>query len=367
MTRFANKITAAAVMSFIMVFGAATLVNAAVGKETSAPSADVQKSSDAPAGARLKEYAAEKLAGRELWVSAGSFLGAGIKGGIVNGVCISDDRLIDIEQTMREKPEKIAEAVNAFAEDYDGAVYFTVVPTSSGVYADTVPDQLISVSEKQQIDSIYGALDTGIRKIDAYNLMKMMSDEHIYFRSDNKWTMYGAYCVYRTVIQKLGIQPVSYDKYIIRHVSDEYYGGLYSRTLFMKCKPDILDIYEYPEGAKIMSCVGYDKDGKVKQCSLYNTDMIESDDMYRIYLGERMPLVRIRTDIRNGRRLLVMGDEFSYCFIPFLTQHYSEISVVSPRLLEGSVREQIDPDEYEQTLFLFGISELDGAALEKMK
>jgi len=80
--------------------------------------------------------------------------------------------------------------------------------------------------------------------------------------------------------------------------------------------------------------------------------------MYNVYLGEEVPFLRIKTTVKNERRLLVVKDSYADCFIPFLTQHYSEIDVISPELIEGSVRDFIDLNDYEQTLFLFGIENL---------
>ena len=46
------------------------------------------------------------------------------------------------------------------------------------------------------------------------------------------------------------------------------------------------------------------------------------------------------------------------CFIPFLVQHYTDITVVYPEELEKPVDEYIDTNDYEQTLFLFGIDSI---------
>ncbi|MCR4889393.1 MAG: hypothetical protein K5979_09495 [Ruminococcus sp.] len=350
-----NWLTAAAVSVFVIATGTFML-----GKMTmNIKSADIRRDASGGIGKALQSYSAECIAGRKGWISAGSMISDAIRGNTVNGVYVSDNRLIDADISKRGSSAGCAGSINGFADWYDGAVYIAAVPTSSGVYGDTVPSYIMKTTEKQQIDNFYGQLDTGIRRIDAYNILKMMSDEHIYFSSDTKWTMYGAYCVYRTVIQKLGFQPVSYDKYNIRHVTGEYRGDLYSRTLYMKCEPDILDIYEYPEGTKVTSCVSYSNDGKVSVCSLYDTDALGSEDMYDLYLGGEKPLVRIRTDVNNDRRLLVIGSRCAASFVPFLTQHYSEIAVISPEAMNKPITSLLEPNDYEQTLFLIGIDSVE--------
>jgi len=353
-----NKLTAVAVLTFIVFFGAASAAGALFpdeGEETVIPEITWDNISDGTLGRRLTEGIAERFAFRETWVSAGSRIDSGISGNIVGGVYISPERLIAADVAQRPDTADCAAAVNEFAENYDGIVYFAAVPTSAGVYGDMLPSPLDRVTEKQQIDRLYEQLSSDIRRVDAYNLMKMLSDDRIYLRSDSKWTMYGAYCLYRTVIQKLGFQPVSFDKYTVRHVTDEYRGDLYSRTLYMKNEPDILDIYEYQDGASVTACTGFGNDGSEHECSLYDISAVGSEDMYRLYLGERLPLMKISTDVNNDRRLLLIGSECAAGFVPFLTQHYSEIAVILPEYADRPLDSYIDPDDYEQTLFLFGI------------
>ena len=260
-----------------------------------------------------------------------------------------------------------ASAVNIFAENYDGAVYFAAIPTSAGVYSSTLPGYLGNDTEKQQIDSFYNQLSSRIRTIDAYNILKMLSDNYIYYRTDPRWTSYGAYAVYRTVIQKLGFQPSKYDKYTIEHVTDSYQGTLFRRSQYMLCKPDIIDIYEYSGDAEVTSCSVVERDGTETPVELYDRSALETADKYGIYLGREVPLLRIETSVNNERRLLVIKDSYADCFVPFLTQHYSRIDVVSPELIGDGFDSFIDLSDYEQTLFLFGLSSLDdGARFEQI-
>lgn len=360
-----NKISALILFAVILTFSALTLFRP---KKEESPNENRQLAEfpeitwesllDGDFGRQLISCMADHFAGRDELISTSARLESGICESIVNGVYISENRLLSADVSSRGKTEKSAEAVNKFVKNYNGAVYFVAVPTSSGVYGDKLPLYLLKSTEKQQIDSLYTNLDSNIRKIDAYNILKMLSDNYIYYRSDSKWTSYGAFCVYRTVIQKLGFMPVSYDKYTIEHITDNYMGNLYSKTQYMESKPDLLDIYKYSDGAEITDCKGYDNNGMVYRKSLYDRDAIESGDMYRLYLGEKLPLLKVQTSVNNNKKLLVIGDDYASCFVPFLIQHYSEIAFVSPDCMEKKLTEFLNPDDYEQLLFLFGIDSL---------
>lgn len=305
---------------------------------------------------QLGEFFTDQFAGRSKWTAAKASLDAEIGDSIVNGVYVKGDRLFDVSE--KKYPENAeADEINKFVDSYEGAVYFAAVPSSSGVYSEILPDYMDKGREKSQIDDLYEILDPRIKKIDAYNILKMQNDNYIYYRSDSKWTGYGAYCVYRTGIQKLGFQPTEYDKYTIEHVSGDFLGNLYNKSQYKKIKADMLDIYTYPDGAEVLSCTGINEDGTETDREIYDREFIDSNDMYRLYLGNDIPLINIKTSLKNDRKLLVIKNDYADCFIPFLIQHFSEISIVSPECLKNGMSSLINQKEYSQTLFLFGIDD----------
>lgn len=356
--KLSNKITAAAVLVFISIFFLSTLFSINEKNSSQLPRMSWSSLADGSYCSSLNEYAAEIFSGRGGWIAMGAQIKTEMCESVVNGVYISQERLLSAEIPSQGSFGKNAALINNFSEKYDGAVYAVAIPTSAGVYGDILPSYLQQMTEKQQIDRFYEQLDTDIRRIDAYSILKTLSDNYIYYRSDSKWTSYGAYCVYRTVIQKLGFLPVSYDKYTVHHITDDFKGDLYNRSQYMESNSDLLDVYEYSGGAEITSCTAYDNAGRGYEQELYDMAAARSDDKYRLYLGEKMPFVKITANVNNEKKLLVIGDDFAACFIPFLTQHYSEILFVSPECMELRLKDHINVEDYEQTLFLFGIDSL---------
>ena len=378
MTKVINRITA--VVS-IAVIGALSLLTVLIleGSYSESenrqlhglPELSLSALADGSYFSELSSCFTDHFAFRRSFVSSDAGLSSGVCERIVNGVYIGNKRLLDAEISLRGSSEANDEIINRFADNYDGAVYIAAIPTSSGVYSSMLPEYLSYNGEKQQIDRFYAALNSSVRKIDAYSILKMQTDDYIFYRSDTKWTGYGAYCVYKTVIQKLGFMPTSYGKYDVRHIADDYCGDLYGRTQYMKSKKDILDIYEYSDGAEVESCKGYDCEGNSTPVELYDLSALESVDKYDIYTCGKYPLMRIHTSVNNERKLLVIMDDMGRNFVPFLLQQYSEVAVVCPKLINGSMYELIDADDYEQTLILIGADSLDDdellSPLEKME
>ena len=374
MAKGANKITAVVTLAFIAFLGAASFFGTKSGyseaenrKLAELTEVTAEKLYNGETSKELGTFITDHFAGRSLWISAKTAMQTELSESIVNGVYVSESRLLDIDVSHRAPISVNADVFSRYAENYDGTVYFAAIPTSSGIYGDDLPAYIDNRSDSQQISAFYDFLDSDIRKIDAYNILKMLKENYIYYMNDTKWTSYGAYCVYKTVVQKLGFQPTSYDKYTIKHVTNNFRGNLYNRTLSKKTKADIIDIYDYPEGAEVLSCVCTRSDGSTFEGSIYDKSRIDSCDMYSMYLGEAVPLMKITTSANTDKKLLVIKDSYADCFIPFLIQHYKEIAVVSPEDMKGCISEYININNYEQTLFLFGIENLgDRAILEQI-
>lgn len=315
---------------------------------------------DGSTSQQLRSYATDQFAGRSKWLIAKTAMQTELSESIVNGVYISDERLLgtDMYSGDNDNISANADIFSQYLLNYDGMVYFAAIPSSTGVYGDILPPHIVGKTENQSITEFYNVLSAKIRKIDAYNILKNLKDNYIYYRNDTKWTCFGAYCVYKTVIQKLGFLPTTYDKYNIEHVSDKFRGDLYNRTLSKRPKYDLIDIYTPQDGAKIVSCKRVMKDGTVSYGDVFDRELLDSDNMYSMYLGEPAPVINIKTSAQNDKKLLVIKDEYADCFIPFLTQHYSEITVVSPSELSGKLSDLVNINDYGQTLFLFGVCSL---------
>lgn len=367
MSKLKNRITAVLVLAFMGIVFCLTLRNVVIdGKGINGETSAGNTFRVSETAERLSSVITENIAGKDILTGINANIRNEVGEGIVNGVLASGDRLLYVNDSERVISPGIAKQLNLFAENYEGALYFAAIPTSSGVYGEKLPAYIDKNSEFRRINELYEKLGNNIRNIDACNILKTHMNNYIYYRSDTKWTGYGAYCVYRTIAQKLGFTPSVYDKYTIRHLSSEFRGNLYTLTGFEKVEADMIDAYDYSGGAKVTSCIGYNSDGSTFESALYDKTLLDSDYMYDVYLGRETEYLRIKTSVSNERKLLVIKDSYGDCLVPFLTQHYSEIDVVSVELTEDSIREHVNPDNYEQTLIILGIESLSDDTILEM-
>lgn len=305
----------------------------------------------------LHEYFTDQIAGRSKWMKIYADISKDNGEGKVNGVYVSDDMLLDCTADTSDISIDVAEKVNKFAEKYHSSFYFIAVPSSDGIYSNNLPKYIEPDYQMRQTENFYSELNTEIRKINAFNILKNFSDDYVYYRTDTKWTPYGAYCVYRTAIQKLGFIPIAYDKYTIEHTTADFKGNLYNRSQCEISKSDFLDLY-YSESINIDNITAYDENLNEKTVNLYEKKFLESSNMYNVYLGEDCPVLKIKTAVNNNKKIMIIKDEYADCFIPFLAQHYSEILAISVNYSDFDFETHFRVGEYEQVMFICGIENL---------
>lgn len=227
------------------------------------------------------------------------------------------------------------------------------------IYSGELPKNAPVFNQKAFIEYMYNKLNSNVTTIDVYNSLYAVRDEYIYYRNDHHWTSYGAYCGYKTAIKKLGFSEISYNKYHIEHASNSFKGTLYSKTLYDKIIPDMVDLYNYENGAKVTSVEVNDGMEVKEYDSIYFREYLKEKDKYLVYLGPNQPLIKIKTDVKNERKLLVIKDSYANTFIPFLTQHYSEITVLDLRYIRTSYNDIVNMDDYNQVLIIYSAATME--------
>lgn len=274
---------------------------------------------------------------------------------MIHGVYITDDMLLERRYSEAlPAAETLAAPPNEFLREYGVPTFLLLVPSASEIYETSLPANAAGAEEQQRIRELYAATDNGVRCIDACHVLSSLRGDYIYYRTDTHWTCFGAFGVYQNMIQKMGFTPVPYQRYVISHLSTEFRGDLYARTLYDGVKPDMLDCYQYERGSSVTSVTAYYANGTVEDrgTQLYDNAALQGEDMYRFYLGTPCDRLVIRTDVGSGKKLLLFKDDFADCMVPFLLQHYSEICVVDLGLTSKRWMTAADPADYTQVLFL---------------
>lgn len=304
----------------------------------------------------IETYLSDHLVGREIWVKSCNTMQRLSGQREINGVYTTDDRMIQLFRGGDEKSiDKSVSAINAFAAKFpDKQVCFMLAPTSQDVYGMKIPSYMGTMNEKVFIDDIYKKLE-GVIPIDCQSFIMGHGDEYIYYRTDHHWTSLGAYYAYQSAAKTLGYNAYSRNMFNIETASSDFRGTLYSKTLDDRVTPDSMDYYHLTSGdpAEKMTCIN---GGDVKTYdSLYVREFLDVKDKYSSFTGSNVPVVTIETDVNNDKSLLIIKDSYAHSLVPFLSKHYSKITMIDMRYINTDISRLVNMDDYQQVLFMYNV------------
>lgn len=303
-------------------------------------------------------YVADHFFMRDEWIAAKTRteLLAGKKE--VNGVFILKDRLIQkMDGYDRTQFVTNLDAIDSFVERTGIPASIMLVPTACEIDKSMLDANAPVENQKILIESAYARLSGNLSTIDVYSPLYSSRDEYIYYKTDHHWTSLGAYLAYSAASKSLGYESIPYNSFDIRHASHDFLGTLYSKVIYDDMGPDTIDYYYYTgEGSVNVTEVVVDNGREQKSYdSMYFEEYLTQKDQYSSFLGSNQPVVTVKTDSPSGKKLLVIKDSYAHSLVPFLSNHYSEITMVDLRYINTSLDEKVPLDEYDQVLFVYNV------------
>lgn len=216
------------------------------------------------------------------------------------------------------------------------SVYSMVIPTSVDFY--NPPEYAgYTAVQKDKIEYIEKELSkAGITNISVYDVLESHKNEQIYSRTDHHWMPLGAYYAAKEFCdsQRLKISDLSkYRKATYGgYVGSMYY---YSQDYNLYNDPEEYDVYYSPNEDKLTTTYynryydnGYESNLFVcNDASYYYLSFLGSDDL----------IAHVKTDVKNGRNLVVVKESYGNALIPFLTEAFENIYVIDLRYCEKNV------------------------------
>ncbi len=307
---------------------------------------------------KMENYISDHFAGRIGWIKGRTVLETSLGKRERNGIYILSGRLVEkIPEPDYASADKAIAAINKFAEKIDIPVFTMIVPTSAEIYADELPENAPNADQKEFISYVYQNLGRSVNTIDVYQTMMSNRDDYIYYRTDHHWTTKGAYLAYAAAGKKMGYAPVPLDLFDIEHAGRGFIGTFYSKTLYDGIEKDTIDFYHLTDGDRVTEVAvtaNFGEEPTIRK-SMYFREYLSVKDKYASFLGTNMPVVDIRSE-NGGNKLLIIKDSYAHCYAPFLTQHYSDITLVDMRYINIPLGQVVDIEDYDQVLILYNAS-----------
>ena len=289
---------------------------------------------------------------RDKWISLKSrseyVLGKVENNGIIYG---NNDELFEKFDTIdEEKLKNNINAINLFSKKNLDKVSLIIAPNSYEIYRENLPLGSRQIRQDAIIKEIYSSLKY-TNNIDVFNVLMKNKGKYIYYKTDHHWTTYGAYLAYLEFTKSLGLQPIDINSLIEVNVSN-FYGTYFSKAKPFNINGDNLTYYEFDN--LTMNIVG---DAVYE--SIYDYSKLEIRDKYSMFLNVNNPITIIKnSELKNGKKLLVIKDSFANSLVPFLTQNYEEIHVIDLRSFSSKISEYIKENAFDNILILYNFINL---------
>lgn len=203
------------------------------------------------------------------------------------------------------------------------------------------------------IENIYNTLDSNIRKVWAIDEIRKHRGEYIYFNTDHHWTSLGAYYAYRAFCQTAGLTPVSLDT-IPSKVKQTFLGSLYrlTRDPKLQSNPDSVRYYLFKDSVNFY--VGNNKIGYWNKSKMYG-EGASGTNSYSVFLQGDLPIVKMETQHKNGRKIAIVKESYGNAFAPFLINNYEKVIVVDQRYYTGDFIAMLKTEGINELLFINNI------------
>lgn len=208
-----------------------------------------------------------------------------------------------------------------------------VIPTSLDFYNPPEYSGYTAV-QKEKIDYTESGLKAaGITNIRVYDVLEKHKNEEIYARTDHHWMPLGAYYAAEKFCMqlKLPISPLSEYR---KETCGGYVGSMYyySQDPVLESDPEQYDVYYSPNEKKLKTTYynRYYQNGTESNLFLCN----DASYYYLSFLGSDDLIAHVKTDVKNGRKLVVIKESYGNALIPFLTEAFEDIYVLDLRYCE---------------------------------
>lgn len=308
---------------------------------------------------QAEAYLADHIAGRESWITASSRLLSLSGVTDINGTYLcTDGRLVQKvteKQFNREAYRKNLQQIAGFRSlcaKKKIPVTLIAVPTAASVYRDRLPAHAVRFDE----NSAFAYAEKTLK--DSFlDLRKTLSDRtegDTFFRTDHHWSGYGAYrayCAFQDFTARCADDTCT-RPFNPRILTSDFRGTLYSRVLLPETGTDTIEApKEDPHRPLTVTA-----DGK-KRTSIYVPEHLEKKDKYAVYFGGNCAQTDIFSEnSTSGESILVLKDSFANSFVPYLTEHYENITMIDTRYYQGDIASLAG--SFDRVLFLYSITSL---------
>lgn len=264
--------------------------------------------------------------------------------------------------------KSFSKMVNEYARKLKGETrVITAVAPLSSAFIPVKKYFKYNKQNKETLKAIETHLSDGAIFGDVFKEMNVHAGEKMYFGTDHHWKPIGAYYAYVAFCKAVGFEPVSLTK-MEKRVKYNFIGTLYNHTrdLSVKESPDTMEYYVPKVNT---TAVQYPKAGfkhPMRSHVFYHN--ASGGNTYSTFIAGDHPLMKISTDVKNGKKALVIKNSYGNAFVVYLISHYEEVWVIDFRYSQHNIFQLIRENKINDMIFGLGMyGAMSGQAINMMR
>jgi hypothetical protein len=181
--------------------------------------------------------------------------------------------------------------------------------------------------------------------------MNQHYNEYLWYGSDHHWTGLGAYYGYVAFCKAAGITPVPLSS-MEKKERKGFLGTLYelTRDQSVRDNPDRVETY-IPPGIETKAVYYNAYDFKYPQLS----KVFCNSPSYSSFICGDTPLMKITTNVKNGKKIAVVKNSMGNAFVVYLISHYEQIYVVDFRYSKHNLLKIMEDAQVNDLVFAVGL------------
>lgn len=246
-----------------------------------------------------------------------------------------------------------ANVINSYNKALPGVQIYNLIIPVALEFEITEKYAKLQKPNRPAIENIYNTLDSNIKKVWAIDELRKHRSEYIYFNTDHHWTSLGAYYAYRAFCHTAGLIPISLDT-VASKTKSSFLGSLYrlTRDKGLQSNPDSVRYYLFKDSMNFY--VGNNNIGYWNKSKMYG-EGASGQNSYSVFLQGDLPIVKMETQHKNGRKIAIVKESYGNAFAPFLINNYEKVIVVDQRYYTGDFMAMLKAEGINELLFINNI------------
>ena len=256
------------------------------------------------------------------------------------GIIINGTRAMEQFGGGANSGKNCADKMNQFkaAVGDDVNVYILPAPLSSAFYAPAKYPNSIK-NHQTCFNAIRDNLN-GVKYVDALGALSSHIDENIYFRTDHHWQALGAYYAAQELARVAGTSFDSLDQYKVNSsdgVLGTYYTAFSNKDVVLKNNPDTMTWYVPNRTHEVTY---YSQSGLTN--AIKGRTLFSNANGYLKFIYGDSYTTHIKSDVNNGRKILIFKDSFGNALAPFVLSSFEEVYIADFRFFKENAKTFIE-------------------------